>query len=149
MPDSRPATVSIRLNDFRGQNQEAPPYPPTLVVHSSVPSLHVLTGKPYVFGPLIVELFTAWVFAQVAEAVSPGSACRQAGSSRRQLTLNDGKEPPHPAGGFGNRSPLTAFNHTGLSKLPRSVSVARVPYAPAHRIEHQDYSLCVLQKGLR
>lgn len=85
---------------FLGAEPRSSPLPVGSVVHGSAPSLHNLTGKPYVFGPLIVELFTVRLFTGTPEWSDSGSACHQAGSSRRQLALNDGARSTEPRRGI-------------------------------------------------
>lgn len=119
VPDSRLAIVSaarLVARRFQGAEPRSSPLPTDLIVHGSAPSLHVLTGKPYVFRPLIVELFTVRFIAGSPKRSNSGPACHQAEAPDASSRCTMEFPPPSPAGGFENSRFLTTFNHTGLGQ---------------------------------
>ena len=91
-----------------------------------------LTGKPYAFGPFVVELFTVPGFAEDPRARSmPGSAPYGFGSSLRQPGSRKGFTLRRPLDGICDQSHAPALHHRGLDSLVRSQR--HVPVAPLPR----------------
>lgn len=87
VPSSRSATVTERpcLSLSGGRTQKLLPYPSTSALRVSAPSPDKLTGKPYGFGPLMVELFTARLLTESPKLVE------------LRLHLSPGYKLPTPA----------------------------------------------------
>ena len=129
-----------KFGDFGGQNTEATPYPSTTAFRRpwghygpqtafSAASPKTLTGKPFLIGPFMVELFTAVGFARSPNLVkvrlrlSPAWRLPTPAHVERTCPSQAG---PNPVGGFAASSAahrlrnMTAsmLAHQGLSASP-------------------------------
>jgi hypothetical protein len=154
------ATVSRPGADFRGQNVEAPPYPPV----SDSSRFGTVSGPDHSqalrFGPLMVELFAALDFrgtptrsgpvppvarreaphvSRVERASQPGPLGRDSHPLRHIAAplreRSSSLSPPSPGSSNSITRRLEGRGRTTQCRDPRTYLAAS-----HHRIEHRDYS---------
>ena len=122
--------AEVPFGPFSGEKLQAPGYPSMTVVRSSAPPPSGLTGKPYAFGPLTVELFAvgfprspSGVGHPVAALADP-QAPRASASCPREI-------PPDPFGGIclrvGDAPAWRVTSFAAPNTQRRSVPVAPRP----------------------
>jgi hypothetical protein len=143
--------TEVPFGPFSGEKLQAPGYPSMTVVRSSAPPPSGLTGKPYAFGPLTVELFAVGFLSPDRRVVS---ATRLRPSRARKLpapaeVVRRNCFPLTPSTGFASKAGDAPAWHV---TSPAGFSTRRgcVPVAPRPRGDPSGRTLgLVLGRGFR